>query len=672
MWHGPSSVWHDGGIRFSDWKEVGYGDGFTVLAEPTNPRYVYATREAGFIVRSDLQTGERKSIVPAHPEATKLRFNWNPGRWRSIPTTKRSTSGASSSIAARTWEGRGPSSAQTSPPTTPKSRWRTNPAGSRALSRDDTEAENHTTILTIALSPVERGVLWVGTDDGNVQLTRGGGRTWLNAVERIRGVRPNSWVSHIEASKFEGGTAFVTFDDHRRGDNTPYVFKTMDYGNTWTSLLTADIEPFNFVHVIEQDPVEANLLFLGTEYGMYVLLNGGQKWHLWRHGLPRAPTRALVVHPRDHDLVIATHGRSAYILDDVGPLRALARDPALANRPLHVFDPPAAIRYHPWRRWMGRGSGDAMFIGENRPYGALVTYSIGSHSDRAVNGSGKAEGGSTPPASGDTSAEKDTAKVTFAVLDEAGAIIRTFEAPAKPGVNRTAWDLRHDGFRRPLVQEGDAAVPSFVRGPEVLPGRYTVRVRFEGQEASAAVEVLEDPRFQVPMAVQRERLEFVMTVGQRLEVAAEAVDRLRDARRDVDRAVEQVEANRGATDSTAKALASAGHDLKNALTDVEVLFTGDTMNFFVDRGPERIQGMESWPDEVLSQLGYLTGDLYSGTLTPPREAPTEAERLHLRAVEEDLSRRSSVRTGSSRRRWRGSGSAWRRGLTRSSSRRRSL
>ena len=138
------------------------------------------------------------------------------------------------------------------------------------------------------------------------------------------------------------------------------------------------------------------------------------------------------------------------------------------------------------------------------------------------------------------------------------------------------------------------------------------------------------------MAAQRERLEFNMTVGQRLEVAAEAVDRLRDARRAVDRAVEQVEANRGATDGTAQALASAGSDLKNALTDVEVLFTGDTMNFFVDRGPERIQGMESWPDEVLSQLGYLTGDLNS-TFTPPREAPTEAERLHLRAAEQDLS-----------------------------------
>ena len=484
---------------------------------------------------------------------------------------------------------------------------------SGGLSRDDTEAENHTTILTIAPSPAERGVLWVGTDDGNVQLTRDGGGTWVNVVERIRGLRPNSWVSHIEASKFESGTAFVTFDGHRRGDNTPYVFKTMDYGTTWRSLVTADIEPFNFVHVIEQDPVEANLLFLGTEHGMFVSLNGGQKWHLWRHGLPRAPTRALVVHPRDHDLVIATHGRSAYILDDVGPLRALARDPALANRPLHVFDPPAAIRYHPWLRWMGRGSADAMFIGENRPYGALVTYSISTES-----------------------AVSNTANAIIEVLDEAGATIRTFEAPAKPGINRTAWDLRHDGFRRPLVQEEGATEPSFVRGPEVLPGRYTVRVTFEGQQASAGVEVWEDPRFEVPMAAQRERLEFNMTVGQRLEVAAEAVDRLRDARRAVDRAVEQVEANRGATDGTAQALASAGSDLKNALTDVEVLFTGDTMNFFVDRGPERIQGMESWPDEVLSQLGYLTGDLNS-TFTPPREAPTEAERLHLRAAEQDLS-----------------------------------
>ena len=608
-WHGPSSVWHNGGIRFSDWRIIGSGDGMAVLAEPNDPRYVYTTREAGRIIRSDLQTGERKSIVPAHPQATKLRFSWNPGM--AIDPHDGALYFGSQFVHRSTDMGRTWTLISSDLTTNDPEKQMADQSG--GLTRDDTEAENHTTILTIAPSPVERGVLWVGTDDGNVQLTRDGGGTWVNVVERIRGVRPNSWVPHIEASKFEGGTAFVTFDDHRRGDNTPYVFKTMDYGTTWTSLVTADIEPFNFVHVIEQDPVEANLLFLGTEHGMYVSLNGGKKWHLWRHGLPRAPTRALVVHPRDHDLVIATHGRSVYILDDVGPLRELARDAAIATRPLHLFDPPVAIRYHPWLREMNDGNGT--FTGENRPYGALLTYSI-----------------SAEPA------VRDTAKVTIEILDEAGAAIRTLEAPAKPGVNRTAWDLRHDGFRRPLVHEEGAAVQSFVRGPQVLPGCYTVRMTFEDQEASAAVEVLEDPRFQVPMAAQRERLDFIMTVGHRQEVAAEAVDRLRDARRAVGRAVEQVQANRGATDSTAQELASAGDDLEEALIVVEELFTGDAMNFYTEGGAQRIQGFRAWPGEVLPQLDYIIGDcpMCRTTFTPSREAPTEAERLHLRAAEEDL------------------------------------
>ena len=309
-WHGPSSVWHNGGIRFSDWRIIGSGDGMAVLAEPNDPRYVYTTREAGRIIRSDLQTGERKSIVPAHPQATKLRFSWNPGM--AIDPHDGALYIGSQFVHRSTDMGTTWTLISSDLTTNDPEKQMADQSG--GLTRDDTEAENHTTILTIAPSPVERGVLWVGTDDGNVQLTRDGGGTWVNVVERIRGVRPNSWVPHIEASKFEGGTAFVTFDDHRRGDNTPYVFKTMDYGTSWTSLVTAYIEPFNFVHVIEQDPVEANLLFLGTEHGMYVSLNGGKKWHLWRHGLPRAPTRALVVHPRDHDLVIATHGRSVYIV----------------------------------------------------------------------------------------------------------------------------------------------------------------------------------------------------------------------------------------------------------------------------------------------------------------------------------------------------------------------
>ncbi len=613
-WHGPSSVWNSGGIRFSHWKNVGSGDGIAVLAHPTNPRYLYVTREDGLIIRSDLQTGERKSIVPAHPHATELRFSWNPG------TALDPHDGAlyiGSQFVHRSTD-MGTTWTLISPDLTTNDPEKQMQDQSGGLTLDDSSAENHTTILTIAPSPVERGVLWVGTDDGNVQLTRDGGGTWTNVVERIRGPRPNSWVPHIEASKFEGGTAFVTFDDHRRGDDTPYVFKTMDYGTTWRSLVTADIEPFNFVHAIEQDPVEANLLFLGTEHGMYVSLNGGQKWHLWRHGFPRAPTRALVVHPRDHDLVIATHGRAVYVLDDVGPLRALVRDPAIANRPLHLFEPPVAIRYHPRLMWMGRGMGDASFTGENRPYGALLSYSIGSPSDGAVTGLGR--------------------NVTIEVLDEAGTIIRTFEGPAKPGVNRTAWNLRHDGFRRPRVQGGNG--PSRVRGPQVLPGRYTVRIEFEGEEARAVVEVREDPHFEVPIAAQRERLDFIMTVGQRQEVAAEAVDRLRDAKRAVGRAVEQVQANRGATDSTAQELALAALDLEKALADVEVLFTGTLNRAYANGEGPHVQGFQAWPGEVLAQLDFLLGEcpMCRSTFTPSREAPTEAERLRLGKAEEDLKR----------------------------------
>ena len=210
---------------------------------------------------------------------------------------------------------------------------------SGGLSRDDTEAENHTAILTIAPSPVERGVLWVGTDDGNVQLTRDGGGTWTNVVERIEGVRPNTWVPHIEASKFEGGAAFVIFDDHRRGDNTPYVFETSDYGNTWTSLVTADIEPFNFVHVIEQDPIEANLLFLGTEHGMYVLVEWrpevasvASRTPTCSHASPRRASSGS--RPRDRDpRPLGVHPGTMW-----GRCARWRANPAIANRPLHLFE----------------------------------------------------------------------------------------------------------------------------------------------------------------------------------------------------------------------------------------------------------------------------------------------------------------------------------------------
>lgn len=606
-WRGPSQVWHNGGIRYYDWKEVGFGDGFAVLADPNRPRYVFATSQGGNIIRSDLETGERKSIRPAHPQGVELRFNWNAGM-AIDPHDGALYLGSQflhkSTDLGTTWTIISPDLTTNDP-----EKQKQNESG--GLTRDVTTAENHTTILTVAPSPVARGVIWVGTDDGNVQLTRDGGATWVNVVDRIRGVPRHTWVPHIEASKFEGGTAFVTFDDHRRGNNTPYLFKTTDYGRTWTSLVTTDIEPFNFVHVIEQDPVNANLLFLGTEHGLYVTFDGARKWRLWRHGFPRAPTLALIVHPRDHDLVIATHGRSAYVLDDVRPLRALAAEPAIAAKPLHLFEIPPAVRYEVAQVDGMRFVADAMFIGENRPYGALLTYLVGSTRAQV------AEDGQRDTTKADT-------LVTVEVVDEGGAVIRRFQEPAKPGVNRTAWDLRRDGFRRPRGEREETPAAFRPPGPPALPGRYTMRIKHQGNEASASVEVREDPRFNVPLATQREKLDFILAVGRRQEVAAEAVDRLRDAKRAADRAVEQARAARGAQDSASvKALEQAADSLKKRLTEVEELFTG----------PQETQGIVRAPDAVLPQLGNVYGSLMSS-----REAPTDAERRYLRDAEEDLQR----------------------------------
>ena len=292
-----------------------------------------------------------------------------------------------------------------------------------------------------------------------------------------------------------------------------------------------------------------------------------------------------------------------YILDDVGPLRALAQDSEIANRPIHLFEVPATIRYQVAPPDGMQVTGDGMFLGENRPYGSLLTYFIGNDGAPTENG-----------------------RVTFEVLDEGGAKIRTFEAPARPGLNRTAWNLRHDAFRQPRDSAIIGPRRAHLPGPQVLPGRYTVRVKFEGHEASVAVEVRKDPRFQAPMAAQRKRLDFIMTVGRRLEVAAEAVDRLRDAKHALDRAVQQVEANRGAADNITKMLVLAGSNLKKTLTNVEELFTG----------PQGVQGSVSWPREVLPQLDYLIGGIH-GTLSSAHEAPTEAERLYLQAAEKDLS-----------------------------------
>ena len=583
-WKGPSRVWHNGGIRFYHWDEVDFGDGFATLSDPGNPRYGYAMSQGGFLRRFDKETGVRKWIRPAHPEGVELRFNWSAGI-AIDPFDGAIYYGSQfmhrSPVMGLTWT-------IISPDLTTDDPEKQKQLESGGLTYDVTNAENHTTILTIAPSPVEQGVIWVGTDDGNVQITRDGGQSWVNVVDRIRRVPEGTWVPHIEPSKFDGGTAFVVFDNHRRGDNQPYLYKTTNYGRSWQSLATDDIE--YFLHAIEQDPVNPNVLYVGSEFGMYISLDGGKTWALWLHAVPRAPVRALVVHPRDHDLVIGTHGRSAYILDDVRPLRALAGDPTITDRPLHLLEIPAAIQYNVAQVGGMRFVADAMFIGENRPYGALLTYWVKDGND--------------------------SAKATIEVLD-GEEVIRTFEGPAKQGMNRTAWNLRRDGFRR-LRDDDDIPAAFLPPGPPALPGTYTVRVKIDDHAAAQAVLVEPDPRIEVTRADREAKLETIMRAGQRQEVAVEAVERLREAKKLIDGVLERV---KDKDDSTSKAVKESGDSLKQELTEIEEELTG----------PQEIQGILRRPDAVLSLLSGVMRSLTSSWGTP-----TEAETIYLRQAEERL------------------------------------
>jgi hypothetical protein len=581
---GPAVTWHSGGIRSYDWNEVAFGDGMATFPDPQHPRYGYTTTQNGDILRYDRTTGEEKVIKPAPPDtATDLRFNWNPGL-TCDPLDGSIYLGSQfvhqTTDMGNTWT-------TISPDLTTNDSTKQHFKESGGLTYDVSGAEFFTTILQIAPSPVKEGVIWVGTDDGNVQLTRDGGKTWTNVGRAIKGVPAGTWVPHIEASRYDSASALAVFDDHRRGNNQPYLFKTTDFGRTWTSLVTPDLQ--YFLHTVVQDPVNPNLLYLGSEFGLYLSLNGGQSWALW-HAVPRVPVQGLIVHPRDGDLVIGTHGRGAWILDDVGPLRALAADPSIAGQPLHLFPIPPAIQYREAPVPGSRFTGDAIFQGKNRPYGALLTYFIKDGSD--------------------------SGKVTIDVLSGDTAI-RTFKGPAKSGINRTAWSLTRNGFHFPRDpdQPPQDEPPS---GPDALPGTYTVRVTWQSSSVTGTVTVAPDPRFTISDADRRANLTAMLRGGQRQEVATEAVTRLRDTRKAIDRVNEQLAAK---DDSGSKSLRAAGDSLKKKLTDVEEVFVG----------PQDTQGFRDASRAALYRIAYAIDAIGSSW-----EAPTAAELAYLKQGEQAL------------------------------------
>jgi photosystem II stability/assembly factor-like uncharacterized protein len=472
-WRGPAYRWQTGGIRNHYWDEIAFGDGFDVVIEP-NQRYGYAMWQGGNLQRLDFETGAIEGVKPFHPDGLPLRFNWNAGIGQDPIAPNIIYYG--SQFLHKTTDG-GKSWTIISPDLTTNDTSKIKAHISGGLTYDVTGAENHCTILAISASPRKQGIIWVGTDDGNVQVTRDGGATWTNVARNMPGVPAGSWIPQVHASRYNDGEAFVVVNNYRRNDWTPWIFRTRDFGKTWERIVNEKVVN-GYALSFVQDPVEPKLMFCGTEFGLYVSFDEGKNWSRWTPGYPTVSTYDLAIHPREHDLIIGTFGRSIWVLDDIRPLREVAaKGVGELQKDLRVFPIPDTYLAHVKEGAGTRFTGNQMYKGDNRPYGAIISFSLKELKEK----------------------QPSSEKVTVEIVNGNGKVVRQMKQTPAAGVNRIVWGLEGDGLRMPNLPRPTEETPP-PAGSLVMPGEYIVRIKYADKADSAKVKVMPDPRRTVDMA----------------------------------------------------------------------------------------------------------------------------------------------------------------------------
>jgi len=522
-WIGPAYVLKSQGIRNSYWQELMFGDGFDVIPDPKNSRYGYGMSQEGSVGRYDRVTGNTKMIRPTHPDAdVKLRFNWNSAIAMNPIDEETIYFGSQfvhkSTDKGYTWE-------IISPDLTTNNKDKQKQHESGGITMDATGAENHCTILAIEPSSLDANLIWAGTDDGNIQLTQNGGESWTNISTNIKNMPKEAWIAQIRASKFNKGEAYVVVNNYRQFDFKPYLFRTRDYGKTWENLVEGKPETFGYVLSVVQDLEEPNLLFLGTEYGLYISIDEGKNWTKWTNDYPTVSTMDLAIHPREHDLIIGTFGRAAYVLDDIRPLRATAQKGSqVLNETLYLFTPPTAYITQNQEPTGTRFGANAIFNGKNRAYGAMITYSINNPD------SGKKEEVSTEKKKKSIKSEKPAIKfdsIYFEVFNTKNERIRSIKkkVPEKNGVHRMYWYMDEKGKSRPSrrLAKKNGYEPSGVR---VLPGNYTIKIHFGNKTASEKITVVYDPRVEMPFDVLKAKYDLLKELETKTDIAGKATQEL--------------------------------------------------------------------------------------------------------------------------------------------------
>jgi photosystem II stability/assembly factor-like uncharacterized protein len=440
-WVGDSA--YPGGVTNQRWENMYGGDGFWMFEDPADADYIYAEAQGGTVGRVNRRTHELRSIQPLAGYHEKLRWNWNTPI--ALSPNEKGAIYIGAQFLFRSHD-HGQSWDRISPDLTSNDPQKQKQEESGGITVDNSAAEMHTTIYSISESPKAAGTIWVGTDDGNVQLTRDGGKSWNNVVANIKGVPAHAWVSWVQASSFDAGAALVAFDRHSFGDMDPYAYETRDYGRTWRALLTPkDAKGVRgYAHVIKEDPLKQGLLYLGTEFGLWISPDGGNNWARFKGGeFPAVAVRDIAFQQRDASLALATHGRGIWIIDDLTPLRALD-DKTLASEAAFLATRPVQQRINSFGGW---SEGDAAFAGPNPPNGAQITY---YQKSRHLFG-----------------------KLKIEVLDDKGAVIDTIPASVRRGINRITWQMR---AKPPRVPPAAQVAFNSTQGPRVPPGTYTVRM----------------------------------------------------------------------------------------------------------------------------------------------------------------------------------------------------
>jgi photosystem II stability/assembly factor-like uncharacterized protein len=455
-WYGPSKS--PNGIENRDWHNVGGGDGFWVFRHPTNKDVIFCEYQGGNLLRYYLSNKQSKDIKPyRQKDDPKLRFNWNTPIHISPNKAMRMYYGAQflymSEDMGDTWR-------KISPDLTTNDPAKLQQEKSGGLSLDNSTAENHCTVITIGESPKNEQIIWAGTDDGNLQVSADGGKTWTNTVANVivQGLPKNTWVSHVEPSRFEANTCYVTFDGHRNGDKKTYIFKTTDLGKTWKSLTTADIK--GYAHIIREDLVNPNLFFLGTEFGLYISVDGGANWSQFTNNMPPVAVPHMVIHPTESDLVIATHGRGVIIIDDISPLRQLTAEVMAKNVQFLETKPVVLGLGSGFQDFAGAGE----YVGENPNDNAQITYYL---------------------------AKRHTFGDMFLeVFDEAGKLITKLPAGKTAGVNRVEWGTR---LKRPKSASGQTIAFGALQGPTLPEGKYKIKLTKGKETFESAITLMADP-----------------------------------------------------------------------------------------------------------------------------------------------------------------------------------